>query len=126
MVDRIEEPDDLAVDFERVRNVDLAVQQIPNRLCDDGLAVAGRSVDEERVPGGYRGPELVQHLVAQDQMGERVTDASSRDRSRQCLSILVHVSLVLGHRDRCDAHVLALFEQEERPSAAFVGDAVAK
>ena len=59
MVHRIEEPDDAALDLERVRNEDVAVEQIVDGLRDDRLAVAGRAVDEHRVPGVDGGPELV-------------------------------------------------------------------
>ena len=41
----------LAFDLERVRDGDVAVEQVVDGLRDDGLAVARRAVDEHRVAG---------------------------------------------------------------------------
>ena len=75
MVDRVEELDDLTLDFHRVGNRNLAVLQVPDGLGDYCLAVSGRSVHEHRVSGCDRRPELIEHLLTDDEMRERVADA---------------------------------------------------
>ena len=49
---------------------DVAVEQVVDRLRDDRLAVSGRAVDEHRVAGVDRRAELIQHVLADDQMRE--------------------------------------------------------
>ena len=78
MVDRVEHPDDLPFDLDRMRNGDFAVHQIANGLRDDRLAVARRAVDEHRVAGGNGRSDLVEHLVADDQVRERLPHAIAR------------------------------------------------
>ena len=49
--------------------------ELSDGLRDDGLAVAGRAVHEHRVPGVDRGPELIQHALADHQVRERLAHA---------------------------------------------------
>jgi hypothetical protein len=72
---------------------------------------------------GNGGTELPQHLVADDEVRERVAHAAAADPARHRL-ILHHVLLVLGERHWRDADVVALLQEQQRAAAAFVGDAV--
>ena len=87
MHDGVEEAHDLALDLEGVRHVQVAVQQLLDGLGDDGLAIAGRPVDEHRVAGVDRGPELVHHAVADDEVREGLAHALARGRVRRLLLV---------------------------------------
>ena len=52
---------DLAVDVDRVRDVHVGAERPADALGDDGLAVAGRAVEEQRLARVHRRPELVEH-----------------------------------------------------------------
>ena len=95
MVHRVEELDDLPLDFHRVGNRNLTVLQVPDRLGNDRLAVSGRAVDEHRVSGGDRRPELVEHLLTDHEMRERVADACARNRARDGATIRLEVFAIL-------------------------------
>ena len=83
VVHRVEQPHDLPLDLERMRDRDVAVEQVANRLRDDRLAVAGRAVDEQRVAGIDRGAELIEHALSEHQMLKRVADAVARRGARR-------------------------------------------
>ena len=68
VIDRVEQADDLSFDRQRMGNRDLALKDVANRLGDDGLAVARRPVDEQRVPCGNRGTKLIEHPAIQHQV----------------------------------------------------------
>ena len=73
----------LPFDLDRVRDRDVAVEQIADRLRDDRLAVSGRAVDEHRVAGVDGRAELVEHAVADDQMRERLLERVPRRAARR-------------------------------------------
>ena len=77
--DGIEHRDDLAVDVERVRDVDVAAEHAADALAHDALAVSGRAVEEHRLARRDRGPELIEHFGLDDQMGERACHALAID-----------------------------------------------
>ena len=108
VVDRVEHLDDVAVDVERVRNPHLAVEQVADRLRDDRLAVAGRPVDEERVPGVHGRTELIEHPLAQDEVRKRFPDLGAGDQPGIGRLERHHVAAVLRHRHRRDAGVHAV------------------
>ena len=124
MVHRVEELDDLTLDLHRVGNGDLAVLQVPDRLGDDRLAVSGRAVHEHRVSGGDRRPELVEHLLTDHEMRERVADACARNRARDGATVRLEVCAILPQRYRRDADVLVVLQKQQRPPAALVRDPV--
>ena len=88
---RVEQPHDLPLDFEGVWNRDVAVEQVANRLRDDRLAVAGRTVDEQRMAGVDRRAELIEHALSDDEMPEGVAHAVACCRVRRLLLPLVKV-----------------------------------
>ena len=57
-----------------LRNGDDAIEEVADRLGNDGLAVAGRPVDEQRVGAVDGRPELIEHAVAEDEVRKRVTE----------------------------------------------------
>ena len=65
MIDRIEQPDDVALDLQSVRHCQLTVEQSTNSLGDDRLAVAGRSVHEHRMGRADGGANLIEDALAQ-------------------------------------------------------------
>ena len=83
VVHGVEQPHDLPLDLERMRNRDVAVEQVANRLRDDRLAVAGRAVDEQRMPGIDRGAELIEHALAEHEMPKGVAQAVARRGARR-------------------------------------------
>ena len=120
MVHRVEEPDDVPFDFDRVRNGDLAVEQVPDGLGDHGLAVAGRAVDEHRVSGGDRGADLVEHPLAEHEVRERVADARRASRcAAPARTIRLQVFAILAQRHRRDADVVVLLQEQQRAPAAL-------
>ena len=125
VIDGIEQPDDVAFDLDRVRDGDVAVEQVVDGLRDDGLAVAGRAVDEHRVAGIDRRSELVEDLVADDEMRERSSHALARGAPRRRRAVGIQVGLVLRERYRRGADVVAGLQEQRRAGAAGVGDAVA-
>ena len=126
MVDRIEHPDDVALNLERMRNGDLAVEQVANGLRDDRLAIARRAVDEHRVAGIDRRSELVEHPIADHEVGKGLPHAFSRialaagpRRDKR------HVLLILREGHWRHAHVMTGLEEQRGAGAARVGDPVA-
>ncbi len=91
MVDGVEELDDLPLDLDRMGNRDLAILQVADGLGDDRLSVPGRAVHEHRVSGRDRGPKLVEHLLADDEVRERVADACARDGARDGPAVRLEV-----------------------------------
>ena len=67
MVHRIEDGNGLAVHVDCVRHVHLGAERAADAFRDDGLAVAGRAVEEQRLAGVHRGPEQVLHRVVHDE-----------------------------------------------------------
>ena len=124
VVHRIEEPDDAALDLERVRNEDVAVEQIVNRLRDDRLAVARRAVHEHRVPGIDGGPELVQDPLADHQVREGLAHVRASHLVGYGGLERFHVAPILRERHGRHADVVVLLEEQHRARAAGVGDAV--
>ena len=124
VVHRIEEPDDAALDFEGVRNEDVAVEQIMNRLRDDRLAIARRAVHEHRVPGIDGGPELVQDALADHQMREGLAHVRASHLVGYGGLERFHVAPILRERHGRHAHIVALFEEQHRTRAARVRDAI--
>jgi hypothetical protein len=122
---RVEQPDDGPFDFERVRNMEVAVEQLLDRLRDDGLAVAGRTVDEHRVGGVNGGTKLVHDPFADDEMAEGLAHALAGCAMRRLLLELVHVALVLRKWHRRRANVVVRLEEQLRARTARIGDAVA-
>ena len=80
--DRIEDADDLALDRDRVRHGDVAVEQVADALRDDRLAVAGRAVDEQRVAGVDGRPERIDHAIAEHEVPARLADPLARGAAR--------------------------------------------
>ena len=66
----------------RVRDGDVAVEQVADRLRDDRLAVAGRAVDEHRVAAVDRRAELIEHALAEHQVRRTPRARASRVASR--------------------------------------------
>ena len=64
MVKRIENPHDVTLDLDGVRHKDLVVLRGTERLGQQRLAVARRSVEEDRAPIVGRRTKLLQQLVA--------------------------------------------------------------
>ncbi len=124
MVHRVEELDDLPLDFHRVGNGNLTVLEVPDRLGNDRLAVSGRAVNEHRVSGGDRRPELVEHLLTDHEMRERVADACARNRPGDGATIRLEVFAILPQRHRRHADVLVVLQKQQRPPAALVCDPV--
>ncbi len=124
VVDRIEHRDDVAVDVDRVRHVHVAAERAAQAFGDHGLAVSGRAVEEHRLAGVDRRAELLEHLVADDQVREALPqplaiDVAARRRER------AHLRDVGGQRHRRRADVLADVEVLARAIAAGVGQRVA-
>ncbi len=124
MVDRVEQPHDVAVHLDGVRDGNLAFEQSPEALSDDRLAVSRRAVDEERVTRGGGGSHLVQHPVAEHQVRERLDDPLARRDRRHRVAVGLQVALILGQRHRGHARVVALFEEELRAPATLVRDPI--
>ena len=88
------------------------------------LPFPGGPVDEHRVAGIHCWPELIQHLLADDEVRERLADFRPRDLVR-CRSLeRLHVASVLRERNRRDADVVVVLEEQHCPGTARVGDAV--
>ncbi len=124
MVDRVEQADDLAFHRQRVRDGDLAVEHVANRLGDHGLAVSRGAIDEERVPGGDRGPELVEHSPIEDQVREGHANHVTRDLDRVARGEPGDVGLILveGHGQRAD--VMVVLEEHGGAHIPGIGEAV--
>ena len=89
-----------------------------------GLAVAGRAVEEQRLAGVHRRPELVEHALADDQLLEPGREALAIDvRPRRHAG--AHVGVVLRERHRRRADVAADVEELHRAVAAEIGQRVA-
>jgi len=107
-----------------MRYRDLAIEQVPDGLRDDGLPVARRAVDEQGVPGANRRADLVQDPIAQHQVRERLAHALGAHVVRHRLPETLHVPLVLNQRHRRHAHVLVAFQEQRGPSAPLIRNAV--
>ena len=53
-----------------MRHEHLGAERAADAFRDDGLAVAGRAVEEQRLAGVHRRPELVEHRLVDDQLVE--------------------------------------------------------
>ena len=124
MVHGVEQPHDLPLDFERMRNRDVAVEQVANRLRDDRLAVAGRAVDEQRVSGVDRRAELIEHALPEDEVLKGIAHATARRGVRRRLLPVVQVGDIARQRHRRNADILVVLEKDRDPRPARVGDAV--
>ena len=100
VVDGVEQPHDLPLDLQRMRNRDVAVEQVANRLRDDRLAVAGRAVDEQRVAGIDRRAELIEHALPEDEMLKGIANAAARRGARRDLLPVVQVGDIARERHR--------------------------
>ena len=92
----------LPFDLERMRNGDLAVQQVADRLRDDRLAVARRAVDEHRVAGVDRRTELIEHALADTRCENALRNALAPDRA---VRLLERVHVLGGTARAAPAHV---------------------
>jgi hypothetical protein len=122
--DLVEQLDDVAVGVDGVRHGDVAVEQVANRLRDDGLAVARGPIHEQRVPAVHGRAKLVEHALAQDQLAKRVLHALSRGRLRRGCGIGAHVRVIRRQRHWCSAHVLILIEAQQRPRSPGIREAI--
>ena len=120
----IEDADDLALDRDRVRHGDVAVEQVADALRDHRLAVSRRAVDEQRVTGVHRRPEGIDHAVAEHEVPARLADPLARGAARHRGQVRLQVGGVLGQRHRGDADVVVLLQEQHRPGPAGVEDAV--
>ena len=68
---RIEQPNHVPVDADRPRNPDVLAEGPRHPLGDARLPVAGRAEEEQPAAGVDRRTEAVEHLPAQQQVGER-------------------------------------------------------
>src|SRR4051794_8804315 len=124
MVDRIENTDDRPFDLEGVRNRDLALEQLADGLRDDGLAIPRGPVHEHRMAGIYRRPKLIEHLLANDQVRERIPDAIAGRGPGRSLQEFQHVPTVLVERHRRDTDIVVRLEKQGGALTAGVRDAV--
>ena len=125
MVDRIEQRDRLAVDVDGERHVHVAAERRAHPFRDHGLAVPGRAVQEYRFARVDRRPELLEHVVADDEMREALPhpialDVPARRRQRP------HRLDVGGQRHRHRADVLIGGQVLRGAIAAEVGERVAE
>ena len=116
---------DSLLDLEGVRDRNLAILQVANRLGDYRLSIPRRAVHEHRVSGRNGRPELVEHLLADHQVRKGVADACARHGTRDHLAIRLEIGAVLVERDGCDTDVLVMFQKEQRAAAALIRDPVA-
>ena len=124
MVHGVEQPHDLPLDLERVRDRDVAVEQVANRLRDDRLAVAGRAVDEQRVAGIDGRAELIEHALPEHEVPEGIAKAVARRAARRRLLPVVEVGDIARERHRREADVLVVLEKDRHARAARVGDSI--
>ena len=123
--DGVEQPDDRPFHFERIGDVQVAIEQFLDGLRDHRLAVARRPVDEHRVAGVDGGPQLVHHAVADDQMRKSLPHALTRRGVGRLGLVLGHVALVLRQGHRCRADVVVRLQKQLRARPPCIGDAVA-
>ena len=79
VVDRVEHRDEVPVDLDRVRHVHVAAEGASHALGDHGLAVTGRAVEEHRLARVDRRAELLEDVVADDEMREAAPEAFAID-----------------------------------------------
>ena len=124
VVDRIEHRDGLAVDVDGVRHVHVGAERAADPFGDDGLAVAGRAVEEERLARVHRRTELVVHRLVDDQALEALREAVAIDPGPR-RHAGADVGVVLRQRHRRRADVAVDVEELHRPVAAEIGQDVA-
>src|SRR4029079_5005786 len=94
---------------DRMRDEDVAAHGAPDAFRDHRLAVAGRTVKEDRLPRVHRGPELIEQPGADDEMLEAGRQARAVEvPARVAGGADVRAVLREGHRRRTD--VLIRFE----------------
>ena len=123
VVDRVVHRDQVAVDLDRVRHVHVAADGSSEALRDHRLAVARRAVEEQRLAGVDRGPELLEDVVADDEVREAAAqafaiDVAARGHQRS------HLGDVGGQRNRRRPDVLAGVQIEPAAIASLVGQRV--
>ena len=123
MADGVEHRDDLAVHVDDVGHVHLHAERPPDPLGQDGLAVAGRAIQKQRLARIDGRPQLVEHLLVDDEMLEAGGQQVAIDvRARRHAG--PGVGVVLGERDRRRADVAAHVEVLIGAIAAEVGQDV--
>jgi hypothetical protein len=123
-LDRIEEPDNAAFDFDGMRDRQLALEQIPNGLGDHRLSISGGTVDEHRVGGPDGWSDLIEHALAEHKVRKRFSHPAPRDRPRHGLAVCLQIGHVLFERDGRYADVLAALHEQHGALPAGVGDAI--
>ena len=66
--DRIEHGDRMPIDVDRVRQVHVAAQRAPHAFREHRFAVSGRPVEKDRLARVHGRAELLDHLVANDEV----------------------------------------------------------
>ncbi len=116
---RIVDGDDLTVDLDGVRHPHrVAIEHLPQRLGDGGLAGPRRTVEEDRLPGHGRGAELVERLVADHEVRERLLQLR-RMNLHAAHGLRLDALDVVVERDGSGSGVLTLRQQLERAHLAF-------
>src|SRR5262249_2854046 len=119
VVDRIEHGYRLAVDVDRVGDVHVAAERAADALRDDGLAVARRTVQEQRFARVHRRSEPVVHLRVDDQLRESARKRVAVDpRTRRHRR--THVRRVLRERHGRGTDIAIDVEELHRTLAAEV------
>jgi hypothetical protein len=121
---RVEHRDRAAVDVDRVRDEHLAADRAAHPFGNHRLAVAGSTVEEDRLAGVHRRPELLENRVGDDQVRKSLAqplavEIAARRRQR------AHVDDVVRERHRRRPDVAAHFEILQRTIAPQVSQRVA-
>ena len=105
MDDRVVDDDGVAVHHHRMGNDDPVGVQAGESFGERGLAGTRRAVEEHRVLAVECRPQLVEHVVLDDEVGERVSNGAAVDGDRDPLER--HCVGVGVKRHRGDPGVLA-------------------
>jgi len=123
VIDRIEHRDDVSVHFDGVGHVHVPANRPSQAFGDDGLAVAGRAVEKQRLARIDGGAELFEDVVADDEMREASAESIASDIAAGCHQP-AHFAHVGRPRNRRGADVCVRVEILPRAIASRVRQVV--
>ena len=117
---RIIHLDDHAIDVDGVGDLDGVAKTPADNFSQAGLAVARRTIEQDRPAGVDGGPQTADQRFRHDEPGQTLVDDVPADLlAEELLTFDLGLIVVQGHRHRAD--ILALLQRLCRPLAALAG-----